>query len=51
MYKNKIVHRDIKHLNILIDKDSNFKFADFGLSAQISEFITSRSYKPPGTNA
>ena len=31
-YKNNIVHRDLKSLNIFLDKDLNVKLGDFGLS-------------------
>jgi serine/threonine protein kinase len=34
--KNNLVHRDIKLQNILLDKDNNVKFTDFGLATKLS---------------
>jgi len=36
-HKNNIVHRDIKHKNILIDNKENVKLIDFGLSNILSD--------------
>jgi serine/threonine protein kinase len=32
LHKKNIVHRDMKELNILLDKDANLKICDFGLA-------------------
>lgn len=32
LHSKKIIYRDIKPENIMIDKDGNLKIADFGLS-------------------
>ena len=36
-HKEKIAHRDLKPLNIFLDKDWNVKLGDFGLSKKFSE--------------
>jgi serine/threonine protein kinase len=38
LHQNKIIHRDIKPLNILIYKGGIIKIADFGISKKAQEF-------------
>jgi len=52
--KNNLVHRDIKLQNILLDKDNNVKFTDFGLATKLSSrndkmntFCGTPNYLPP----
>lgn len=37
-----VMHRDIKPLNVMLDRDSNAKLCDFGLVTQLTHNITSR---------
>ncbi|KAL3684455.1 hypothetical protein R1sor_002477 [Riccia sorocarpa] len=45
----KIIHRDIKPQNILLDKDWNPKIADFGLARPLDEESTQRATSIGGT--
>ena len=43
MHEAKIIHRDIKPGNILINADCSIKICDFGLSRSIHDIISSKS--------
>jgi mitogen-activated protein kinase 15 len=58
MHSKACIHRDIKPANILIDKESNIKLADFGLTRQFNKiledepdemtnYVASRWYRAP----
>lgn len=48
-HKNKIIHRDIRPSNILIDKNNNVKITDFGTSRLLEDkqYATTRIGSPP----
>lgn len=48
LHKKKVLHRDIKLDNILLDKSNNLKLCDFGISLLINEdtFYTDRCGTP-----
>ncbi|RKO93082.1 kinase-like domain-containing protein, partial [Blyttiomyces helicus] len=56
LHRNKVLHRDIKGANILIDAKGNLRIADFGLArsfdptattAQFTNVVVTRWYRPP----
>ena len=49
-HKQKIVHRDIKPGNIMLDAEGNVKVLDFGLAAQIHSSMTHVSMTYQGTS-
>ena len=48
-HKHKVIHRDIRPSNILIDEDNNIKITDFGTSTllQDKQYATTRIGSPP----
>lgn len=48
-HKHKVIHRDIRPSNILIDENDNIKVADFGTSRLLTEkqFATTKIGSPP----
>lgn len=48
-HKHKVIHRDIRPSNILIDEDNNIKITDFGTSTLLHEkqYATTRIGSPP----
>ena len=45
MHKCKIMHRDFKSLNVLIDKNDNVKVIDFGESKEIDPHSIKKDYE------
>jgi len=48
LHANKIVHRDVKSMNILLDSGANAKIADFGLAQQMRMDATHMTRKQGG---
>lgn len=48
-HKHKVIHRDIRPSNILIDEENNIKITDFGTSTLLNEkqYATTRIGSPP----
>ena len=40
LHKNKVIHRDLKSTNILIDEHDNIKLIDFGVSKILNDYMT-----------
>ena len=56
MHKKKVVHRDIKLENIVVDQDMNIKFCDFGFSTyksikKLYDYLGTKSYMAPEIHA
>lgn len=52
LHKQRIIHRDIKPLNILLDKHGNVKICDFGVSGEVvnslaNTFVGTQYYMAP----
>mmetsp|Transcript_19082 Transcript_19082/g.24659 ORF Transcript_19082/g.24659 Transcript_19082/m.24659 type:complete len:427 (+) Transcript_19082:66-1346(+) len=49
LHKHKVLHRDLKGANILVDTEGNCKLADFGASKKLDEFVTEGEHSIRGT--
>jgi serine/threonine protein kinase len=53
MHANKVIHRDVKSENLLVDPKGNVKFADFGLARDyfsdvwLTQKVVTRYYRSP----
>ena len=50
MHDKKIMHRDLKPLNIMLDKQYNVKVIDFGDARKINEELDDEDSNDPQSN-